>query len=253
MKRHCLIVLATVAAMVIGTGSLASVRGSDIVVQIPGTTILEDSSGDLLLRRCNGTYPGIICSLHPEAPLSLPGYFDIKSARITQIGRGLVDLVIKVYEPIPATPPYGFVSYFWQFKGGCVDPQPGNKDSISIVWQDWGSGMEWRAYWYEITQCEPDRQILRGDPVPFEFIEDGVKVRVPLDELLTAADPDKPLVWHTGVRRIPFIYHPPGYPEFPHTTAVDYLPDVIEFLDCGLPPTPPCAQSPEDPAPWEPR
>lgn len=239
--------------MIIGLGSLTSVRGSDIVVEHPGITILEDLSGDLLLRNCNATYPSIPCSLPPLAPLSLPGYFDIKSARITQIGRGLVDLVIKVYEPIPGTPPYGFVSYFWQFKGGCVDPQPGNKDSISIVWKQWEDGTwEWRASWYVITGCDP-REIEVGDPIQFKFIEDGVKVRVPLDELLTAADPNEPLIWHAGVRRIPFIYQPPGYPEFPHTAAVDYLPDVIEFLDCGLPPTPPCSWEPEDPAIWVPR
>lgn len=226
-----------------------------IVVQIPGITILEDSSGDLLLRNCNATYPSIPCSLPPLAPLSLPGYFDIKSARITQIGGGLVDLVIKVYEPIPATPPsqYGFISYFWQFEGGCVDPKPGNKDSISIVWKDWGGGTwESRAHWSVITDCDP-RTTEIGDPVPFEFIEDGVKVRVPLDQLMTAADSGQPLLWHAGVRRIPFIYQPPGYPEFPHTAAVDYLPDVIEFLDCGLPPTPPCSWEPEDPAVWVPQ
>lgn len=248
MKRQCLIVLATVAAIIIGMGSLASVQGSDIVVQIPGITLLEDSSGDLLLRNCNAASPGIICSLHPEAPLSLPGYLDIKSARITQIGRGLVDLVIKVYEPIPATPPYGFVSYFWQFKGGCVDPQSGNKDSISIVWKDWGSGTrEWKAYWYVITSCDP-RTIAVSDPVSFEFIEDGVKVRVALEELLTAADPDEPLIWHAGVRRVPFVYQPDGYPPFPHTTAVDYLPDVIEFSA-----NPPYYWYPEDPTTWDPR
>jgi hypothetical protein len=247
MKRQCLIVFATAAAMIIGLGSLASVQGSDIVVQIPGITVLEDSSGDLLLRNCNATSPGIICSLPPEAQPSLPGYFDIRSARINQFFRGMVDLVIRVHEPIPATPPFGFVSYFWQFEGGCVDPQPGNKDSISIVWKDWGGGTrEWRAHWYVITGCNP-RTIEMGDQVAFQFIWNGVKVRVPLKDLLTAADPNEPLIWHAGVRRIPFIYQPDGYPLFPHTTAVDYLPDVIEFSA-----NPPYYSEPEDPTTWEP-
>ena len=251
MKKKCVIVLTTVAAMVIGLGSLASVRGSDTVVEIPGITVLEDSRGDLLLRNCNATYTGMICSLHPEAPLSLPGYFDIKSARIAQIGRGLVDLVIKVYEPIPEVPlPYQFIDYFWQFEGGCVALKPGNKDGIRVHWD----GSIWTANWYEITSCEDPRRAQLAGNVPFEFIEDGVKVRVRLADLLTATDPGMPLVWHVGVRRIPFQdYQPPGYPEFPHTTAVDYLPDVIEFLDCGLPPSSPCYWKPEAPANWEPR
>lgn len=118
MKRRCLIVLATVAAMVIGLGSLASVQGSDIIVSVPGISILEDSKDDLQLKNCSASAPDVACSLPPNVPQYLPEYFDIKSARITQIGRNLVDLVIKVYEPIPAGPPYGFVSYFWQFKGG---------------------------------------------------------------------------------------------------------------------------------------
>lgn len=249
MKKQCLILPVIVVFALVGLGSLASVRGSDIVVEIPGITILKDSEGDLQLRNCNVYHPDILCSLHPEAPLYLPGYFDIKSARITQIGRGLVDLVIKVYEAIPAVPPYPLVNYFWQFKGGCVNPQPENKAGITVHW----NGTVWTANWYVITSCYPERTFDLGNPVPFKFIEDGVKVRVPLDELLTAADPGEPLVWHAGASRVPWKdYQPPDYPIFPFTTGVDYVPDVIELIPC-FPPPGPCYWEPEDPTTWEPR
>ncbi len=247
MKKQCLIPLAIVAVALFGLGSLA-VAQSRVVAQVPGNTVVQDPPGDLLLKNCDASHPAIPCSLPPGAPLALPLYFDIKNAKITQIGRGLVDLSIGVYEPIPVNPPYGFVSYIWQFEGGCVNPQPGNKDSISVVWQDWGNGLEWRAYWYVITGCTP-RQIMRGDPVPFEFTGDGVKVRVALDDLLTAIDPDPGyLEWHAAVRRVPFIYFV-GPVQITNTVAADYAPDVVEFN----PTPPPYVLNPQDPAAWMPR
>jgi len=75
----------------------------------------------------------------------------------------------------------------------------------------------------EILSCIP-RAIQPGDPVPFQFTEDGVKVRVALDDLKTAIDPGEPLIWHAGVRRIPFIFG-----DFA-TVAVDYAPDVVELV-----------------------
>jgi hypothetical protein len=254
MKKQCLIVLATVATMVIGLGSLASVQGSDVLLEMPGITVVHDAKGDFLLRNCDPNHPGIPCSQYPGESPTLPGYFDIKNATIIQLGPKYVDLFITLYAPIPKKPPYGFVSYIWQFQGGCVNPQPGNKDSISLVWQDWeGTGTpEWRAYWYEITECTPDRKIERGDPVPFKIIWNGVMVRVLLDDLATAIDPDPGyLEWHAAVRRVPFIY-PPGCMQTNacwNTAAVDYAPDVLEFLPC---PPGPCAEFPEDFAHWEP-
>jgi hypothetical protein len=244
MKRQCLVVLATVAAMIIGLGSLASVQGSDEVMSVPGIMILEDLQGDLQLRNCNTTLPGIACSLPVDASGDLPGYFDIKSARITQIGKGMVDLVIKVYEPIPEAPPYGFVAYIWQFQGGCLlgYPPQGDKYSISIVWKE---GV-WEANWYVITDCDP-RTITKLNSVPFEFIVDGVKIRVAWNDLRLALDSDGQLTWHAAVRRLPFIYAPDGQ-GFPNTTGVDYAPDVA-----ALPPCPECYSQPEDPAIWEPR
>ena len=119
--------------MLIALGGLVSVEGSEIVASVHGNTVVQDPESDLLPRNCNPLNLGILCSVPPGESLDLPGYFDMRTARITQIGRGWVDLSIGVYEPIPAGPPYSFVSYIWQFEGGCVDPVPGNKDVITVV------------------------------------------------------------------------------------------------------------------------
>jgi hypothetical protein len=245
MKTHSLIVLATVATLLIGLGSLASVQGSDTVVAVDGKTVLFELDYDLQLRVCDPAHTSIPCSLPPGAELYLPDYFDITKAAITQIGRGMVDLSIDLIEPIPAEPPYPYINYFWQFKGGCVVSAPGNKTSISIVWKDWeGNGTrEWRAYWFKITNCDP-RIIIQGEPIPFIFTDSGVKVRVALADLLTARDPDESLMWHVGVRRIPF-----DYPPYTHAVGVDYSPDVVEF---NLTPPPDIIES-EGPTAWVPR
>jgi hypothetical protein len=242
MKKVSLILLATVATLLIGLVSLPSVQGSETVVAAHGKTILFELDYDLQLRNCDPAYPNIPCSLPPGAPLYLPDYFDITKAAITEIGRGIVDLSIDLAEPVPAAPPYPYINYYWQFEGGCVNPAPGNKTNIAISWTDWGSGTwEWRAYWYEVTSCDP-RTVIQGDQVPFKFTDTGVKVRVALDDLLTAAAPGQPLIWHVGVRRIPFIY-----PPYINTVAVDFLPDVTAFN----PTPPPYNIHPEDFATWE--
>jgi len=194
------------------------------VVAISGKTVLFELDYDLQLRICDPATPSIPCSLPPGAELYLPDYFDITKAAITEIGRGMVDLSIDLAEPVPAAPPYQFVNYYWQFEGGCVNPAPGNKTSIALTWTNWGSGTwEWRAYWYEVTSCSP-RIVIRGDQVPFKFTDTGVKVRVAMEDLLTAAAPGQPLIWHVGVRRISF-----DYPPYINTVGVDCLPDVYEF------------------------
>jgi hypothetical protein len=251
MKKQYFIVLATAATMVIGLGSLASVQGSDVVVEKPGITIVQDAQGDLLLRRCDPTYPGVPCSLFPSAqPLpTLPGYFDVRNAKIIQHGRKWVDLFIALYEPIPAEPPYGFIDYFWQFEGGCVEGSNVDKAGVHVGW----NGSAWTANWYVIVECRPRRITAPGDPVPFEFTEDGVKVRLRLEDLLTAIEPTIGyLEWHAGVRRVPFIYPQGCTNDCWNTTALDYAPDVLEFLPC-TPPSGPCAQNPEEPTTWEER
>jgi len=243
MKKQCLIVLATVATMVIGLGSLASVQGSeDVVLEIPGITVVHDAKSDLLLRNCDPSHPDIPCSLPPGAPLDLPGYFDMKNATIVQLGPKYVDLFITLYAPIPAKPPEGFVSYIWQLQGGCVTGNPGDKAAVNVVW----SGGTWSAYWVVIANCSP-RILERGDPVPFKIIWNTVMVQVLLDDLLTAANKEGTLEWYAAVRRVPFIYTIGNVP-ITHTVPVDFAPDVEAFN----PSPPPILINPEEPATWEP-
>ena len=212
-------------------------RASDIVATVPGNTVVQDPAGDLQLRDCDPDHPDRPCSLPPGAPLALPGWFDIKTAKITEIGGGRVELFIALYEQIPETPPVPFVTYFWQFQDGCIDPSPTDKDGIRVNWD----GDVWSANFFVVTSCDP-RTVIHGASVDFRFTEDGVRVRISLDDLLTKAGPS--LRWYAGVRRLPFIH-----PTFSHTVAVDHAPDVAEFN-----PTPPPAQiHPEPPASWDPR
>ncbi len=216
-------------------------------VSVPGKTVVMDYAGDLQLKNCNPDYRNMPCSLPPGAPSGLPAYFDIKSAQITQVGTERVDLSIQLYEPIPAEPPYPYLSYIWQFAGGCITGQSGDKDAIIVLWN--AATQEWTAVWGVITSCEP--RVIDVDydhPLPLTFTPDGVRVRVPLADLLTAADATGTLLWHAAVRRVPFIYTTPSGTQFTHTTAVDYAPDVFELI-----PTPPYFIQPEEFATWEPR
>lgn len=247
MKKQFLIVTATVAAMLIGLGSLVAVEGSEIVTAVPGNTVISDSDGDLLLRNCDPANPAIPCSLPPGESPDLPGYLDIKEASIREVGRKWVDLSIELYEPIPPEPSYPFVNYSWQFKGGCIDPTLEDKPAISIEWKDWGAGTwEWGANWVKITSCNP-RAIVIGDPVPFKFTRYGVKVRVALSDLLTATDETGKLIWHAAVRLVPFIYSI-NTVQITRTVAVDFAPDVVELASSS-----PYIDFPEESATWVPR
>ena len=230
-----------------------------VSVSIPGFTVVQDQEGDLLLRNCDDSRPGIPCSLYDTTPsyLVLPGYFDIKNAKIMQHGPKYVDLFIALYEPLPQPPeypqyPFGFVNYFWQFEGGCVAPPDKlKKAGVSFTWNvNVGA---WKANWYVIDKCIP-RVAVQGDEITsFEFTADGVKVRVSLDDIKEALDEDGKLTWHAGVRWVPFIYpngcEPPGCW---NSVAVDYVPDVLELLPC-VPSPAPCSWKPELAATWEPR
>ena len=250
MKKQCLVVLVTVAAMLVGLPSLVLAQAGSVVAAVPGNTVVVDEAGDLQLRNCNSSLPNLACSLPPPAPLALPGYFDINTAKITQIGGGRVDLSITLQEPIPAAPPQGFIAYIWQFEGGCVEnPPPGtlNKAGIQVVWHgpSGSSSGFWEANWFEIVSCSP-RESEKADPVEFHFTEDGVKVRVELSDLLTAIDPGEPLIWYAAVRRVPFIYQPTGYPQFTNTVPVDVAPNVVALVPSGV-------VHPEGPATWVPQ
>ncbi len=223
------------AAAVMLTAPL-SATASEVVASVPGNTVVQDPAGDLLLMHCNISLPDHPCSLPPNGPLALPDWADIKTAKITEIGGGRADLSIALYAPIPALPPVPFLSYFWTFQDGCLEPSPTDKEGIRIRWD----GDMWGANWFVITSCDP-RTIVQGDPVEFRFTEDGVMVRVSLADLLTHGG--TPLRWFAGVRRLPFVH-----PTFTRTVAADVAPDVIEF---NLSP-PPVLINPEDPATWEP-
>ena len=206
----------------------------------PSITTVQDAEGALLLRNCDPANSLMYCSLPPGAPLSLPGYFDIKTARIVQISGEEVELSISLYAPIPAAVPDPFVNYNWTFQGGCVNPSPGNKAGIAIYW----NGTTWAANWVIITNCTP-QTIATGSTIPFEFTEDGVKVRVALADLLTAIDPGEPLYWHASTRRMPATHS-----TFPNTVPVDFAPNVMAFNP--IPPPAPTFVYPEDEATWEP-
>ncbi len=215
---------------------------SIVTAQVPGNTVVQDPAGDLLLKNCDSSNPDEPCSLPPNVPLSLPDYFDIKTAWITQIGGGRVNLFIAPYEPIPGTPGEPFISYFWQFQDGCSVPSPTDKDGIHIGWD--GDTGTWSAHWFVITSCAP-RTVTQGDPVPFQFTDDGVKVQVTLSDLLeNGASPGSPIEWYAGVRRLPF-----QHPKFTHTVPADVAPDIVEFN----PTPPPALIHPQDPAIWQPQ
>lgn len=234
MKNQSLIVLVTVAATLVG---LSRVEAGSVAAAVPGNTVVVDAADDLQLRNCDPSQKDTACSLPEGAPSALPGYFDINSAKITQIGGGQVDLSMTLQEPVPTSPPQGFVAYIWQFEGGCVDPQRGNKAGVQVVWHSPGGIPTWDAHWFEIVACSP-RQIAQGDPVEFRFTEDGVKVRVALADLLTAMDPDEPLIWYAAVRRVPFVYD-----SYTRTAPVDFAPNVYLLTAGDI----------EDPATWVPQ
>jgi hypothetical protein len=242
MKKRGLIGLVTVAAMLVGLGGMALAQGG-VVTQVPGNTEVQDPAGDFLLRNCSLAAPNEPCSLPPSAPLALPAWFDIKTAKITQIDEGRVELFIGLYAPVPKRPPVPFVAYIWQFQDGCVVPSPTDKDGIRVVWN--GSKGTWSANWFVITSCNP-RTITFGDPVPFEFTQDGVKVRVALSDLLAnGKSPGSPLLWYATVRRLPFVH-----PNFKHTVPVDIAPNVEVFNPS---PPPILLTFPEKSATWMPR
>ncbi len=240
MKRRY-IVLSIMMVTSVWLGGLALAQ-SVVTAQVPGNTVVQDPANDLLLKNCSVAAPNAPCSLPPNASLSLPDYFDVKTAWITQIGGGEVNLFIAPYQSIPATPPQNFISYFWQFQDGCSIPSPTDKDGIHVVWD--GDTQTWSAHWFVVTSCNP-RTVEQGDAVPFQFTEDGVKVQVTLSDLLAnGGSPGSPIEWYAGVRRLPF-----KHPVFTRTVPVDVAPDVVGFD----PITGDFIKSLQDPAIWESR
>jgi len=222
------------------TVTLSANTNVDATFQLLSVSVVEDAAGDLLLKNCDSANPSMYCSI-PPGVLSLPGYFDIKTARIAQISGEEVELSISLYEPIPLVPPYPFVNYYWQFQDGCVTPSPTDKNGLTIYWN--GTTQIWVANWYLVKSCNPITVEL-GASVPFEFTADGIKVRVALSDLLAnGLSPGSPLEWHAAARLIPT-----SHPTFKYTVPVDFAPNVMAFN----PTPPPTFIYPEDEATWEP-
>jgi hypothetical protein len=233
--------LATAVLLVlVGLGGSVPAAASTVVAQVPGNTVVQDHQGDFILINADPGNPAKPSSLPPGAPLQSPLWTDIKTAKITQLGGGRVELSIALYAPVPEEPPF-WVSYVWGFEGGCIDGGPGVTDKADIsVWWD---GEQWQAKWGVITSCSP-RTIVLGDPVDFRFSDETVRVRVQLDDLLNTVGPDVVLPWDAAVRRLPFVH-----PVYLQTIPVDVAPDCI-----ALNPTPPpLVITSEPPAIWVPR
>lgn len=231
MRKPFLVVLLVAAVLLAGLGSLMPAAASTVVTQVPGNTVVQDDAGDLILLRANPDYPNRHSSLPPGAPLPLtsPPWTDIKTAKITQLGGGRVELSMVLHAPVPETPAFLFLSYGWQFEGGCVGAEPGVVTDKANVFVRWTQG-QWQANWGVITDCDP-RTVELGDPVDFRIEDDTVRVRVELDDLLLTVDPEVELEWHAAVRRLPFVH-----PTYTRTVTVDVAPDVIvRNPDPGLP------------------
>jgi hypothetical protein len=220
-------------------GMTFAAEGSADVAR-PGNTVVHDWMDDFLIVECSQDCLDCPCTLPPNAQLPLPSWMDLRKAKITQIGNSRIDLFITLFAPIPETPPVPFLTYFWQFQDGCIEPSPTDKDGIRLNWD--GNTATWSAHWMVITSCDP-RTIEIGAPVPFRFIADGAAVRVSLEDLIVEAG--DPLKWYVGVRRLPFVHS-----LFSSTFPVDVAPDVIDF---DYTTEPPSVIHPEDSATWDTR
>ena len=257
MIRKFLIVLIGVAVVLAGLGILAPAMttGASRVTQAPGNTVVVDDIDDLILLKAHPTKWWWHCSLPPWVePEEVPPWMDIMNAKITQLGRGRVELSMVLHAPVPEAPPppFGWLSFGWQFEGGCVtEPEEPQKDNIAVHWhEDFG----WWAQWGEILTCVP-REVQVGDPIEdFSITGAEVRVQVELDDLMLAVGPEEELLWHAGVRRLPFVWKLDGVHKW-KTITVDVAPNVIVLVDPGPPPDIVAQPDPpaELPAEWVPR
>jgi hypothetical protein len=239
MKKQCSIHFMVLLVSLLGFGSTVLAKGDSVKASVPGNTVVQDLAVDLMLINCDPASPEQICSLPPGAPQDMPAWLDIKAAKITEVGENQVDLSISLYEPVPQNPPVQFVSYYWQFQDGCTEPSPTDKNAIFVYWD--GNTNTWSGYWSVITSCNP-RSVIIGAQVQFKFTDDGIKVRVSLDDLIS--NESQSLKWYAGVRRLPFVH-----PKFTHTWPLDVAPRVIDINSSP----PPFAIFPEASANWDQR
>lgn len=235
MKKRKLMVLAMVAVMVIGLGTQVWGKGEPKDIFNRGISMIHDLEGDTLLIDCDSTNPDSMCSL--PAGTELPGYADIENARITEVGRGQVDMSITPCEPIPAEPTEAYLAYYWQFQDVCSDFSDVDKNAMVVTWD--GNTKTWSGNWAVISCTEPEIEL--GTPVGVSFEEGGVRVRALMEDLLTKEG--SPLKWFAGVRRLPF-----DQPTFTKTLPVDVVPEV---LGVNFSEEPPSLFYPEDLVWWE--
>ena len=207
MKPFLVGLLAAILVLA-GWGSLAPTPATaeSTVAQVPGNTVVQDDAGDLFLKNAEPPSPWKPCSLPPGVPSQSPPWTDIKTAKITQLGRGLVELSIALQEPVPETPTYTFVAYIWVFM-----------DSDIIVW--W-NGESWQGHW-------------SGEPintVQFRFSDETVQVRLGLEELMLKGATGDKLMWKAAVRRMPISHH-----KFTNTKPVDLAPYGLDNWATWMP------------------
>jgi len=191
---------------------------SDIVSEHPGISLVQDGQNDLWLVQCNQNYPGMPCSIPPGGVLGFEPWADVKTAKMHQLGRSLIDLSISTYGMIPARPPYPWFSFYWQFEGGCyTDRKVTDKDSISVIWN--GEAQSWSAHWNKIISCNP-REIEIGGPVDFWFEGETVRVRISSNDLFLEGAEDEAVYWFAASRRLPFIHK-----TFTRTQPLDRTPE----------------------------
>jgi hypothetical protein len=209
-------------ALIVVLAMVGISSASDIVSEHPGISLVQDDQNDLWLVNCDPNKPNKMCSIPPEAPLEFEPWADVKTAKMHQIGRGLVDLSVSTYGIIPSQPPHWF-AFYWQFEGGCypTDHQVTDKDSISVVWD----GQSWSAHWNKVLSCNP-RICVKGDPVDFWFEDETVRVRIGSNELFLEGAEGEAIYWFAATRRMSFIH-----PKYERTQPLDRTP---EYPDEGI-------------------
>jgi len=210
MKKTEMMVLAMVAVMLIGLGGPVWGKGEPKDIFNRGITIIHDQSEDVLAE--------VYCA-------------DIENARITEVGRDLVDLSITPVEAIPEAPEEAFLAYFWQFQGTCsealcTEDPTAMRNALVAIWEKDGDEGAWSANWAEIYCCEPMTDLYLDPETKLTFEEGGVRVRTSirnLDDFFTqeAGEEYPTLKWFAGVRLVPFIDE-----DLANTAPVDVVPEV---------------------------
>lgn len=207
MSKPFLILLITVVVVAGLAGSMltpVSAKSGQTVAAVPGNTVVQDPVGDV--------NPASL----PPGALPQP-WMDIKTAKITQLGRGLVEFSIALQEPVPAVPPHR-MSYAWLLKLSVPTPPPPEPpDHVIVVRWDVPT-QTWVAFLDQVVPIEE-----------FRFSDETVRVRLPLEDLPQWGTDGG--YWVASVRCVPPPMGPP----------LDTAPDL---------PGPP---SPPGWAPWQPR